>query len=392
MAIRDVKVGAFVLVGLLAVGLVVFLIGDERGLFRPTEEYLVVFQDVQGLKRGSPVRMGGVDVGAVSSVDYSEDPDDPRLYVTVTVASSEARRIRRDSIATIDAKGLLGDKMVTITVGSSEQPPIVPGGTIKSGSEGGLEQVIQRVQRLGEQAERVMVNLEATTGALADEDFRKDLQSAASSLSSILRSVDQGDGYAARLIRDPDEAERLSRTLASLEQTAEQLQYTVQGVNAAVVRVNQGPGFAHELIYGDAPTRTLEQFGEAAGEVALTLRGVREGDGLAHSLLYGGDETDDVMGNVTAVSRDLRHIVADIRAGKGTIGALLVDPSVYEDLKIMLGNVQRNRTLRALVRYSIRRDEQAGPVKVRDGKAPSGGATDTKTGPASGSGASGPAP
>jgi hypothetical protein len=34
----------------------------------------------------------------------------------------------------------------------------------------------------------------------------------------------------------------------------------------------------------------------------------------------------------------------------------LVDPSVYEDLKMLLGNVQRNQALRALVRYSIQRD------------------------------------
>jgi phospholipid/cholesterol/gamma-HCH transport system substrate-binding protein len=399
MALREFKVGAFVFVGLAAIGIVIFLIGDERGLFSPTDEYQVVFKDVEGLKRGSPVRMGGIDVGSVTSVSYGDNPNDPRLYVTISVATSEARRIRADSVVTIDAKGLLGDKMVTVTVGSPDQPPIPPGGTIRSGETVGLERVIQKVDRLGERAEQVMINLQKTTGSLADEQFRKDLQSAASSLNSILRSVDQGDGYAARLIRDPNEADRLSRTMASLEQTALQLQQTVSGINEVVARVNQGPGFAHDLIYGDAPTQTLVQFGEAAEEVALTLRGVREGDGLAHSLLYGGDETDDMMGNITAVSRDLRHIVGDIRAGKGTIGALLVDPSVYEDIKVLLGNVQRNRTLRALVRYSIKRDEQAGPVEVRDRTSPAAKAPSpaqkrnparrgAESGPASGTGAS----
>ena len=65
------------------------------------------------------------------------------------------------------------------------------------------------------------------------------------------------------------------------------------------------------------------------------------------------------------MSDDLRQIVADLRAGKGTLGALLVDPSVYEDLKMVLGNVERNKALRALVRYSIRRDEASGAT-VRD--------------------------
>ena len=70
-----------------------------------------------------------------------------------------------------------------------------------------------------------------------------------------------------------------------------------------------------------------------------------------------------------------------MRAGKGTIGALMVDPSVYEDVKLLLGNVERNKALRALVRYSIEKDEKVGPVRVTDpgtagpvdeAKAPSG--------------------
>jgi phospholipid/cholesterol/gamma-HCH transport system substrate-binding protein len=72
------------------------------------------------------------------------------------------------------------------------------------------------------------------------------------------------------------------------------------------------------------------------------------------------------MGNLNAMSRDLRQIVANIKAGKGTIGALMVDPSVYEDIKLVLGNVDRNKALRALVRYSIKQDEKAPSVSVTD--------------------------
>jgi phospholipid/cholesterol/gamma-HCH transport system substrate-binding protein len=54
---------------------------------------------------------------------------------------------------------------------------------------------------------------------------------------------------------------------------------------------------------------------------------------------------------------DLRTIVANVKAGKGTVGALLVDPSVYEDIKAVIGNVERNQVLRAIVRYSIKQDE-----------------------------------
>ena len=64
-----------------------------------------------------------------------------------------------------------------------------------------------------------------------------------------------------------------------------------------------------------------------------------------------------MMGNVNAMTDDLRAIVAQVRDGKGTIGGLLVDPTIYEDLKSTIGNVERNQVLRALVRYSIKEDE-----------------------------------
>ena len=70
------------------------------------------------------------------------------------------------------------------------------------------------------------------------------------------------------------------------------------------------------------------------------------------------------MGNVNGMSDDLRQIVANMKAGKGTIGALLVDPSIYEDIKSVVGNVERNQVLRALVRYSIKADESP-PTTVK---------------------------
>ena len=83
-------------------------------------------------------------------------------------------------------------------------------------------------------------------------------------------------------------------------------------------------------------------------------------------MIYGDDSSQAMMSNLNQASADFRQVVSDMRAGKGTLGALLVDPSVYEDLKLMLGNVERNRALRALVRYSIKRDEKSPALEVHD--------------------------
>ena len=59
---------------------------------------------------------------------------------------------------------------------------------------------------------------------------------------------------------------------------------------------------------------------------------------------------------------------AELIAGQGTLGALVVDPTVYEQLVQVLGGVGRSRVLRALVRYAISRDDEKGAARVVDDK------------------------
>jgi len=362
---REFKVGAFMLVSFAMIGLVIFMIGEERRAFSDKQTYFSVFQDVQGLRRGSPVRMGGVDIGSVSDVGYGSDAKDEKIYVQMSIVATEGRRIRTDSVASIEGKGLLGDKMVTITVGDEKLPGLAPGQEVKAKASDDMAQMMSRLGTISAQAERVMGNLERTTQSLSDNELHKDMKASLNSVANILASLERREGYVGKLIGDPAEAERVSRVVANMERVSVELDQTLRGINQIVARVQQGPGLAHEVIYGEQGSRVLSQFGGAAEEVGVTLREVRQGNGLARGLLFGGNGSEQLNADFNAMSGDLRQIVANLKAGQGTLGALLVDPSIYEDLKLVLGNVERNKALRALVRYSIRKDEAA--PKVREG-------------------------
>jgi len=359
---REYKVGAFVLAGMVALGGVIFMIGEERQLFKKKVQYETSFTDVAGLGAGSPVRMGGVDIGRVVKVGYASESSDRQIHITFAVLSDQWMRIKEDSIATIEGKGLLGDKMLVISIGSAKKASLSPGGHVGSHEAEDLATMMAKFSGLPGKAEKVIGNLEKVTESLSDEGLHRDLKSAVSSLNSVLGSVDRREGYVGKMLSDPTESAHLSEVVENLARVTTELNHTVQGVNQVVTRVRTGPGLAHEVIYGDESSKAIAQFGGAADEVRLTLKGIREGNGVAKSVIYGDEASEELMGNLNAMSTDLRHIVADVRAGKGTLGALLVDPSVYEDLKVVLGNVERNKALRALVRYSIRRDESAGTV------------------------------
>jgi phospholipid/cholesterol/gamma-HCH transport system substrate-binding protein len=359
MLSKELKVGAFVLAGLTVVGALIFVIGDSRRMFERHAEYSIVFQQIQGLGRGSPVRMGGLDVGSVADVRYGENAKDDRIYVTVSIATSEAVRIRQDSVASIASKGLLGDKMVIITTGSPNAQALPPGSTIRSEEAQDLEEIIGNLKDIGSKASQVMDNLQKTTDTLANEQFREDVRAGMASLRKLLDSVANGKGYANKLLTDEAEAQRLSSTIANLEKTSASLDDFVAGLNTAVARVNHGPGLAHEVIYGGDDA--VSSVSAAADETALLLKEIRAQG--------GGQKLGEALNNLSAASQDLKALAADLRAGKGTLGALLVDPSVYEDVKVLLGNVQRNEALRALVRYSIRSDERQPPRAVDRGAA-----------------------
>jgi phospholipid/cholesterol/gamma-HCH transport system substrate-binding protein len=368
---REIKVGAFVLVGLVLAGAVIFMIGEERQLFQPKVAFRAVFDDVEGLKRGSTVRMGGIDIGDVERVTYSDNPNDLKLYVSLRIVTKQARRIRANSRARIDAKGLLGDKVITIMSGTPDQEVLQPGELIPTDKDPtDLQAALGRVGNISSKAEMIVENLAKVTGEFASSGVVSEVKTGLESLNNVLRAVDSGDGYVGKLIKDPAEAERIGRTISALERSAGELDKTLSAVSAVAERVDKGPGLVHEVIYGESSAKSVEQIGMAAEQLALMLRGVREGNGLARAALFGDDSSQHITKRIDHILGETEGILVDMRAGKGTLGALLVDPSVYEDLKVVLGNVERNKALRALVRYSIQNSSSERAVEVKDTPSP----------------------
>ena len=352
---RTIKVGAFVLVGLVLMAAIVFLIGDSRNMWAAKVKYQAAFRDVSGMKPGSPVRMGGVDIGDVSAVAHASDPKDTRILVSFRVVKTYSARIRRGVVdaegklqhattARVANKGFLGDKMLELSADGQGE---VLGESSTLPSDEGSDPLAQ-IQELGKKAENVLKNLEEGTKPLADPQLAADLKASVSSLRILLEGMAQNDSIAHRVMTDPKDGERFSQSLENFRATSAQMREFAS-------RMNTGPGLAHTLVYDP------ETAGNVAGsieEVHRDLKAIREGNGLLHALIYQEADTKHVMGNVNAMSDDLRVIVGDIRKGRGTLGALLVDPSLYEDLKSLVGNMDRNQVLRSLVRYSIQADEK----------------------------------
>src|SRR5881397_7634 len=120
------RVGIFVLVALAAFLGMVYALGARARLFEARYTIHADFTEVGGLIEGATVRLAGVQIGRVTGVSLPPQPGG-KVRVTLTIAQRFADRIRRDSEARIVTQGLLGDKLVEITVGSVDSPALRPG-------------------------------------------------------------------------------------------------------------------------------------------------------------------------------------------------------------------------------------------------------------------------
>src|SRR3970040_529172 len=119
----QLRIGAFILVALGVFLAIVYLLGARARYFESKYDLVAECTEVGGLIEGATVRLAGVQVGRVRSVVLPPQPGG-KVRVTMTVARRFQDRIRRNSEARISTQGLLGDKIVELTIGSPRAPPL----------------------------------------------------------------------------------------------------------------------------------------------------------------------------------------------------------------------------------------------------------------------------
>jgi phospholipid/cholesterol/gamma-HCH transport system substrate-binding protein len=118
-------VGLFVLLGIACLGYLAIKLGKLEVFGASGFTVYADFPSVAGLKVGDPVEIAGVKVGRVESLGLSED-DRARLILRL----NDGVKLQEDVIASVRARGLLGDKFVLLTPGGSDKL-IPPGGKIR---------------------------------------------------------------------------------------------------------------------------------------------------------------------------------------------------------------------------------------------------------------------
>ena len=122
--------------------------------------------------------------------------------------------------------------------------------------------------------------------------------------------------------------------------------YKIEVVNASMLggkylKVNEGSEEAPELgenmtILGSAPVDVIEELSEAVNGLQEMINAVSEGQGTLGKLL----NDDTIYNNMVIISDDVKALVRRVEQGEGTVGKLLNDDTVYDDASIMMANLR----------------------------------------------------
>ncbi len=234
---HQVKVGVFVIIGLILFCVSVILLGGDRFFLTRAYSLKVRMPQIQGLVKGSVVSLIGVPVGNIEKVDFVGGSNEVEL--TLSIQQSVQSRITEGSLAMVKTQGALGDKYVYIEPGPTTGKALADGAILETdktpdfldiiaskGAEmGEIVEVIKEVRVLmaninheGRSA-KLMGNLVETTGEMsklmveARETFKSMRNETMVPLASVMKKLDRGQGTLGALINDPTIYNRLSTML-----------------------------------------------------------------------------------------------------------------------------------------------------------------------------------
>jgi phospholipid/cholesterol/gamma-HCH transport system substrate-binding protein len=376
------RVGLFILVALVALIGMVYVLGARARLFEARHTIHAEFTEVGGLAEGATVRLAGVQIGRVTGVHLPGQPGG-KVRIDMSIAKKFADRVRGDSVARIETQGLLGDKIVEITVGTAKAPPAGAGTVLAARDPTDIGQVLTEgaatVKNVAALADGLRAMTESLNKSNIIEDASATMKTARRTSDQVARIVDQveqGKGWAhALLYEEPVALRKLNDVIASTQEILDRLE---RGEGAAGVLTSpQSTDAAKRLVAamnrlgaladgpreedGALPALLFDpKYRSVLEDLRLVTRNLRDvsdriagGRGTIGSLLK--DEPDD--GGMRQAAKDLRSTLANLREitdklneGEGTIGALIADPTLYERLVSILEGAQRSFLLRGLLR------------------------------------------
>lgn len=260
------KLGMFIILGVVLFMVSIYFIGNNKNLFSSTFHLKSHFKNVSGLKEGNNVRFSGINVGTVSGIEFISDSS---VVVNIVIQKDVQQYIKSDAIASIGSDGLMGDKVLTISPGTSSNMVVKDNGTIRSFKAvdmedlmKGLNQSVDNAQIITQQLSEFSTKINKGKGALnkvlTDEEFAKsfdvtiqNLKASSEEFVAFTTKMNDKDGTLSKLMTDPKYANSIGKTLDNLEKSSNEF-------DAFTKKLNNDKGILSKLVSNERLAVSLD--------------------------------------------------------------------------------------------------------------------------------------
>jgi len=274
------RLGIFIFIGstLLVIG--IFMLGNKEALFKPTFTVKAYFHNIEGLRNGAPVRLSGIDAGAVQDIKVVGDTVS-LIEVSMRLLTEIEHFIRVDTQAEIQTEGLVGNKFVALKIGDSRSELVKDGGVILAKEPVSFADIISETQG-------IMGYTREMTKDLAD----------------IIDKINSGQGTIGKVFND----DALYYAATDLTESAGKSLTSITSELNIVTNQFKTLGLA----VGSA----VENINRVVTGIDTLLKNVSEGKGIFGSLLIEGTSADSnfqsLISNLRAISEDSRSAAVSL--------------------------------------------------------------------------------
>lgn len=326
----EVKVGILILIALVILTGFLVLMGGLS--FQPTYKLSVDFDNPGGIQPGAPVKIAGVEVGKVKEVEfrgaYQAAPGakrEPLIRVNISVEKRYQSAIHDNALFYVTSQGLLGEQYLAIDPGSPDRPVVADNAVVRGLDPPRLDLFLAEGNEL----------LHTLTSFLRDnrEDIKETLVSARRTLKGT------GDFFE----KNKDRMDRIAANLEELSTETNELVRTARGRyvdNPQINRIINNIDTASSAIARDSDPllHDARQTLANVNRISNTVGGPNEQAKIRQAISDVAELTSRAKLAVT----DAQSIVSHIKKGDGSVGALVMDEQMYDDLQEMVRDLKHN--------------------------------------------------
>jgi phospholipid/cholesterol/gamma-HCH transport system substrate-binding protein len=325
----EVKVGALILISMGILAAFVLVMGGLS--FEKTYTLYVDFDNPGGLQSGAPVRVAGVKVGKVSELQFMGGKVDPKTNRRVLIRAklSVEQRVR-DSIHDdadfyVTTQGVLGEQFLAIDPGTPQKPVLAEGSIVKGIDPPRLDLFLAKAYEL----------LDTTINGIRNN--RELISDIATNTAGLLKGLNTVL---------TDNRERINRTVANLETLSSEARLLTEHArtnyvdNPKLLRtVDNVDKITSEIQRDTGPM--MKDAREALANVnraSQVVGGVEEQQKFRKTM----EDVAQLASRANSTAADAQAIVAHIKKGKGTVGSLVMDEAIYDDVQEMVRDLKHN--------------------------------------------------